>query len=236
MATRLAVLGFFRPQLSLQEELDADQPSRLLSSPLALSFRSQCWSCVRPRPDHSRVHNFSSPLSSVAVGAPPAPPACDGSHMQRCHEPLDTLGRHRAACTRSGRVKKRAGPTERVLARVCREAAARVKFNAALRDMNPGAPGGDERRIEVLAQDLPRSGGAQLAVDITLRALCARQVNLNLELLRLMAQSWCEHGATRKTHILSWSLQGVAAWWWWPLRQGAAGVMKERISLTAAHL
>ena len=36
-----------------------------------------------PRPDHSRVHNSSSPLSGVAVGAPPAPPACDGSHMQR---------------------------------------------------------------------------------------------------------------------------------------------------------
>ena len=147
----------------------------------------------------------------------------------RCHEPLDTLGRHRAACTPSGRVKKRAGPTERVLARVCREAGARVKFNA-LRDMNLGVPGGDERRIEVVAQDLPCFGGAELAVDITLEALCARQVNLNVELLRLMAQSWCEHGATRKTRILSWSLQGVAAWWWWPLRQGAVGVTKERIS------
>ena len=65
--------------------------------------------------------------------------------------------------SRSGR-----GPTERVLARVCREAGTRVKFNPALRDMNLGVPGGDERRIEVVAQDLPCFGGAQLAVDITL--------------------------------------------------------------------
>ena len=37
-----------------------------------------------------------------------------------------------------------------------------------------GGPGGDERRIEVVAQDLLCFGGAQLAVDITLRsALCA---------------------------------------------------------------
>ena len=31
-------------------------------------------------------------------------------------------------------------PTERVLARVCREAGARVKFNAFLRDLNLGHP------------------------------------------------------------------------------------------------
>ena len=43
-----------------------------------------------------------------------------------CHELLDTLGRHRAACTWSGRFKKRASLTERVLARVCREAGGRA--------------------------------------------------------------------------------------------------------------
>ena len=48
---------------------------------------------------------------------------------------LDVRGVHRAACTLSGRVKKRATPTERVLARVCREAGACVPFAAFLRDM-----------------------------------------------------------------------------------------------------
>ena len=40
--------------------------------------------------------------------------------------------------------------------------------------MNLGIPGTDERRIEVLAQDMLCFSEAQLAVDITLRsALCA---------------------------------------------------------------
>ena len=80
---------------------------------------------------------------------------------------LDVRGVYRAACTLSGRVKKRASPTERVLARVCREAGACVPFDAFLRDMNVGVAAGDGRRTEVLAQDLPCFGGTQLAVDIT---------------------------------------------------------------------
>ena len=36
--------------------------------------------------------------------------------------------------------------------------------------MNLSVPGNDERRIEVLAQDLPCFNGAQLAIDITLRS------------------------------------------------------------------
>ena len=88
-----------------------------------------------------------------------------------CGDPLDTHGHHRAACTRTGRVKKRATPTERVLVRIFREAGARVRFNAFLRDMNVGVPADDPRRIEVLAQDLPCFAGAQLAVDITLRSV-----------------------------------------------------------------
>ena len=58
-----------------------------------------------------------------------------------------------------------------MLARVCREAGARVRFNAFLRDMNVNVAATDERRIEVLAQDLPCFGGAQLAVDVTLRCV-----------------------------------------------------------------
>ena len=94
---------------------------------------------------------------------------CEG-----CHSALDARGRHRAACTLSGRVKKRATPIERVLARVCREAGARVRFDAYLRDMNVDVVASDGRRIEVLAQDLPCCGGAQLAVDITLRCVLTR--------------------------------------------------------------
>ena len=50
-----------------------------------------------------------------------------------------------------------------------REAGARDGYNAFLSDINVGVPAADERRIEVLAQDIP--GGVQLAADITLRSV-----------------------------------------------------------------
>ena len=90
---------------------------------------------------------------------------CEG-----CQAPLDTYGRHRAGCSRSGRLKKRAIPTERALARVCREEGATVMSNVLLRDMNVDVPASGGRRIEVLAQDLPCFTGTHLAMDITLRS------------------------------------------------------------------
>ena len=83
---------------------------------------------------------------------------------------LDPRGLHRAACPVSGRLRARATPTEWALARVCREAGARVRFNVFLRDMNINVAAHDGRRIEVLAQGLPCFGGAQLAIDITVRS------------------------------------------------------------------
>ena len=84
---------------------------------------------------------------------------CEG-----CYSVLDARGRYRAACTLSGRVKRRATPTERVLAHFCRETDALVRFHAYVRDMNVGVAASDGRRVEVLAQDFPCVGGAQ---DIT---------------------------------------------------------------------
>ena len=48
----------------------------------------------------------------------------------------------------------RALPLEHALARVCREAGARVARNVRLADMNLDTPVGDERRIEVVANGL----------------------------------------------------------------------------------
>ena len=92
--------------------------------------------------------------------------ACEG-----CGRPPDARGQHRAACMRSGRVKRRAAAPEAALARVCREAGAVVRTNAKLRDMNLGIAAADERAVEVLAQGLPLRAGAQLAVDITVRSV-----------------------------------------------------------------
>ena len=139
---------------------------------------------------HLRSH--SGPFAGVALtGAPTAPeytidplyfrvlllerlrlplPLTE-SQCEGCGATLDVRGRHRAACPRTGRLKSRATPTEVALARICREAGARVRFNAYLRNLNVGVPAQDGRRIEVLASGLPCFHGAQLAVDITLRSV-----------------------------------------------------------------
>ena len=80
-----------------------------------------------------------------------------------CGIALDAFGRHRAACPRSGRLRSRAVPPERTLART-------VRCNAKLRDMNVVVSASDERSIEVLASGLPFHHGAQLAIDVTLRS------------------------------------------------------------------
>ena len=92
-----------------------------------------------------------------------------------CGAPLDSRGRHRTACSQSGRLRTRAVAPKRTLARVCREAGAIVRTNVKLRDMNIAVRADDERCIEVVASGLPLFHGAQLAVDITLRcALTSR--------------------------------------------------------------
>ena len=84
----------------------------------------------------------------------------------RCGRSLDPLGDHRAACATSGVLPTRALPLEHALARVCREAGARVARNVRVADMNIDVP--DARRIEVVCSGLPLWHGAQLAVDATL--------------------------------------------------------------------
>ena len=58
---------------------------------------------------------------------------------------------------------------EACMARVCREAGGRVRTNVLVRDMSVAAPRPDDsRRLEVVANNLPLYGGAQLAIDTTI--------------------------------------------------------------------
>ena len=100
---------------------------------------------------------------------PLAEATCEG-----CGAHLDEYGDHRGACMRSGRVQRRAVGLERAVARICWEAGARVRMHARLVDMNVAVRAADARRIEVLAAGLPCFGGAQLAIDATLRSVCHR--------------------------------------------------------------
>ena len=101
-------------------------------------------------------------LRRLRLALPLAPRRC------RCGGALDELGDHRSACAQVGVLAQRAGPLERVAARICREAGARVATSVALRDLNLDAPATDGRRIEVVANGLPLWQGAQIAVDTTL--------------------------------------------------------------------
>ena len=74
-------------------------------------------------------------LERLALPLPVTEARCSGRR-----EPLDLQGHHLAACPRTGRLMKRATPTERMLARICREAGARVRYNAFLRDMKVHVP------------------------------------------------------------------------------------------------
>ena len=104
-------------------------------------------------------------LDRLALPLPAVALKCEG-----CGAQVGREGIHYSCCTRTGRIRRRAAPTERTAARICREAGAVVKTNVLLRDMNVGVGAGDGRQLEVLAQGLPCYAGAQLAVDVMLRS------------------------------------------------------------------
>ena len=93
------------------------------------------------------------------------------ARLCKCGEPLDVYGHHRSACSRIGLLKPRGTPAEVCMARICREAGARVKENQLLRDLNIVA------QVEVIANGLPFWGGKQVAIDTTVvSALTGRGV------------------------------------------------------------
>ena len=130
---------------------------------------------------HLRSHSGRN-AGCVLVGAPTAPEyvveplefrtlvlerlrlplAMAAARCEGCGRPVDAMARHYAACTDSGRVKKRAAAPEQALARVCREAGAVVNCNVFLRDLNVGVSAADGRPLEVLAQGLPCRGASIL--------------------------------------------------------------------------
>ena len=95
-------------------------------------------------------------------------------HCEGCGRQLDDKGDHFGACMATGRVKLRAMAIEHAVARICREAGARVRTNVKLRDLIAAFPAGDDRAIEVKASGLSAFGGAQLAVDVARRSPLSR--------------------------------------------------------------
>ena len=87
----------------------------------------------------------------------------------RCGRPLDSRGHHRAACPLAGVLGRRGFSLESAAARVCREAGGRVTTNVRVQDMDLlPLHHLDNRRLEVVVDDLPLFRGAQLAIDTTM--------------------------------------------------------------------
>ena len=81
---------------------------------------------------------------------------------------LDACGDHLASCMVSGRVKSRATPLEKTLARVCKEAGGRVLPNRPLSQMRIGVPPSDTRNVEVYVSGLDCYNGRPLVLDPTM--------------------------------------------------------------------
>ena len=60
---------------------------------------------------------------------------------------------------------------ERLVARICREAGAKVRERVELANLNVHVPAHDGREVEVVASALPCNRGQQVAVDVTIRSV-----------------------------------------------------------------
>jgi hypothetical protein len=68
---------------------------------------------------------------------------------------LDALGDHRAACSSVDVLGPRGVSLEKIAARICREAGARVSTSTYLRDLNLDSLRRGERKLQVIANGLP---------------------------------------------------------------------------------
>ena len=117
---------------------------------------------------------------------------------------------------------------ESAVARICREAGARVSTNVFVRDLDLIAPNVmDERRREVVAEGLPLHGGAQLVIDTTLvsalrRDGAPRPSAATTDGVALQA-------ARRRKNALTgnlWVLAPALSWWCWRARSQDFGLQK----------
>ena len=96
-------------------------------------------------------------------------PLSGGQCCKYCPQDRDCLGDRAAACSRSGRLKTRARPVEKMLARVMREAGGLVRENFFLRKAGiTSIDPADGWQIEVVVSGLPLARGIPLALDATL--------------------------------------------------------------------
>ena len=208
------------------------------SSSLELDFRETVVLVQLSAADQAHLRSHSGPGANEVLGTAPTKPEftveaavfrtliLERLRLQlgimdarcQCGGHLDSTGRRRAACPRSGGLRSRAGAPERTLARVFREAGAVLRRNVKLRDMDTTVLVSDERQIEVLAAGLP----IHMALSSRLTSHSGVRSQHVAELVRgrrhPMEQCHSEHAQTKRTSILSSSKVGAVISWWCQLR------------------
>ena len=137
--------------------------------------------------------NLSGCCSSVVSGSPLLPTA----RNCRCGLPLDSCGHHRAACAGA-------------VARICREAGARVSLDVRVQDMDLAHPDAlDNRRLEIVAGGLSLFQGAQLD-DVAKNGLSRSSRASSVAPVWLSLQAKSRAGGQRKAVIssVSWRKRG----------------------------
>ena len=98
----------------------------------------------------------------------PLPLASHRCRGQTCRQAQDDRGDHAASCNRSGLLKLRSRPIEKMWARILREGGARVRENVTLHDAGVPVDPQDGRNIEIVASGLSIHQGIPLAIDATM--------------------------------------------------------------------
>ena len=143
MATRLARLGFFRPRHPFRK--NSMLTNRTASRQAHLrSHWSKCRSRFLACANDSGVQFRVLLLERLQLPLPWTEATCNG-WSRWTHS-----GRHRAACTRTRRIKKRSSPTERVTRRP------RIHQGATLLPPPPAHPG-SRWRTRAASHPLPES-------------------------------------------------------------------------------
>ena len=100
---------------------------------------------------------------------------CEG---RSCRAPLDPLGHHRSACTRTGRIHGRHAAALQPWQQVLEEAGYRIRAERLLRDTHLATLPTDQRRMDLVAGPGSRSVGARRGVplfaDITIVSVHTR--------------------------------------------------------------
>ena len=150
-----------------------------------------------------------------------------------CGADLDRLGRHRAACPRSGRLSTRAFGTRKDTGQDSPGGGSHCVMQwQAEGHGHRSVCTGREGKIEVLALGLPLHHGAQLTVDVTLR--CALTANGEAHPNAAAEDiAVCSRARVDKEHKYTELVQETGVvWWWWHWKPEAGGTTKPFSSST----